>query len=326
MKTDARSTSGPRANDEPGHARDLAVRASWLYHVEGLTQQQVAEAIGISRARIARLLAAALDEGIVSIRIGARSGERIALERRLIARYGLDDAFVAPGSADEAGAADVVGAAAATFLREQARDGMSIGVGWGATLSAAARVLEPRPLRGASVISLLGGMTHSRGVNPSAVARRVADAFAADCYQLTAPLVVADARVRDALWAEPALRALRQRASKAGLALVSVGEVSARATLFRERVLPADTLESLRAAGAIADVLGRFVDAHGRPIAHAVNERVVAVDVADLRRVPRFVVASGGERKVDALRAALAAVRVHVLITDEPAARGLLER
>ena len=319
MKTDARSTSGPRANDEPGHARDLAVRASWLYHVEGLTQQQVAEAIGISRARIARLLAAALDEGIVSIRIGARSGERIALERRLIARYGLDDAFVAPGSADEAGAAD------ATFLREQARDGMSIGVGWGATLSAAARVLEPRPLRGASVISLLGGMTHSRGVNPSAVARRVADAFAADCYQLTAPLVVADARVRDALWAEPALRALRQRASKAGLALVSVGEVSARATLFRERVLPADTLESLRAAGAIADVLGRFVDAHGRPIAHAVNERVVAVDVADLRRVPRFVVASGGERKVEALRAALAAVRVHVLITDEPAARGLLE-
>jgi DNA-binding transcriptional regulator LsrR (DeoR family) len=205
------------------------------------------------------------------------------------------------------------------------RDGTALGVGWGATLSATTRALAPLPLQGASVVSLLGGMTHSRSVNPSAVARRLADAFGADCYQLTAPLVVADASVRDALWSQPALRELRERARRADLALVSVGEVSGRATLFRERLLPATLLEPLRAAGAVADLLGRFLDRAGRPVAHAVNERIVGVDAGDLARVPRFVVASGGRGKVEALRAVLRGLRVHVLITDEPAARGLLE-
>jgi DNA-binding transcriptional regulator LsrR (DeoR family) len=49
------------------------------------------------------------------------------------------------------------------------------------------------------------------------------------------------------------------------------------------------------------------------------------VDLDDLRQVPRIVVASGGRRKVAALRAALQAVPVRVLITDAAAAAGLLE-
>jgi DNA-binding transcriptional regulator LsrR (DeoR family) len=304
--------------------RDLHVRAAWLYYVEDLTQEQISRAMAISRAKVVRLLHAAREEGIVKIRVGAKSGEQIALERRLVERFGLAEAIVMSSPVNDGQVAEVVGRATASYLVEQMRNGISIGVGWGETLDACAQALPAQPFERVSVVSLLGGMTHSRGVNPSAVARRMADAFGADCYQLTAPLVVADEAMRAALWSEPGLSDLRRRASRVHLALVSVGDVSEQATLFREGLLPRAELASLIDAGAVGDLLCHFLDAHGHGIDHPVERRVVALDLDDLRRVPRIVIASGGQRKIVALSAALNAVRASVLITDELAARGLI--
>ncbi|MGH8713989.1 MAG: sugar-binding transcriptional regulator [Casimicrobiaceae bacterium] len=321
MASNANVPPPPR---EPASSPDLRVKAAWLYYVEGLTQEQIAGFLQISRAKVIRLLAAAREGGDVRIRVEGRASEQIALERKLVARFGLADARVVPAPADEADIAAVVGHAAGIYLGDQVRDGMSIGVGWGATLHMSLKALGSQPLQRLSVISLLGGMTHSRAVNPSAVARRIADAFGADCYQLTAPVIVADEAVRAALWAEPGLRELLERARRVDLALVSVGDVSEEATLFREGLLPRSELAGLHGAGAVGDVLCHFIDARGKVVDHPVNRRVVAVDLDDLRRVPRIVVAAGGRRKVAAIRAALLATGAGVLITEEAAARGLV--
>lgn len=309
---------------EPAASPDLRVRAAWLYYVEDMTQEQIARFMNISRAKVIRLLASARDHGIVRIRIEDRASEQIALERKLVAALGLADAIVVPAPADEAQITTVVGHAAGTYLTDQVKDGMSLGVGWGATLHMSLKALGGQPCQRLSVVSLLGGMTHSGAVNPSAVARRIADAFGADCYQLTAPVMVADESVRAALWSEPGLRELLERARRVDLALVSVGDVSEEATLFRQGLLPRSALASLQAAGAVGDVLCHFIDAEGKIVEHPVNRRVVAVDLEDLRRVPRIVVAAGGRRKVAAIRAALKATGAGVLITEEGAARGLL--
>jgi DNA-binding transcriptional regulator LsrR (DeoR family) len=315
-----RNSGGKGAASSP----DLQVRAAWLYYVEGLTQEQIARFMNISRAKVIRLLASARDSGIVRIRIEDRASGQIALERQLVAAFGLADAIVVPAPADEAEITTVVGHAAGTYLTDQVKDGMSLGVGWGATLHMSLKALGGQPCQRLSVVSLLGGMTHSRAVNPSAVARRIADAFGADCYQLTAPVMVADESVRAALWSEPGLRELLERARRVDLALVSVGDVSEEATLFRQGLLPRSALASLQAAGAVGDVLCHFIDAEGKVVDHPVNRRVVAVDLEDLRRVPKIVVAAGGRRKVAAIRAALKATGAGVLITEEGAAQGLL--
>lgn len=319
--------SEPRAQPgkESASPADLGVRAAWLYYVEGLTQEQVARAMKISRAKVVRLLAAALETGVVRIRIDGKGGEQIALERRLIDDFGLQEAIVVPSPTQDTASAAVVGQAAGTYVAEQVRDGMSIGVGWGSTLSMSLKAMAPQPYERLSVISLLGGMTHSRAVNPSAVARRMADLFGADCYQLTAPVFVADEATRSALWKEPGLHALLERARRVDLALVSVGDVSEGATLFREGLLPRSQLSSLLAAGAVGDVLCHFLDAKGRVVDHPVSRRVIAVSLQDLRRASKIVIAAGGRRKVAAIRAALRATGARVLITDEAAARGLLK-
>jgi DNA-binding transcriptional regulator LsrR (DeoR family) len=303
---------------------DLGVRAAWLYYVEGLTQADIARVLQVSRAKVIRLLAAARESGVVRIRIDARGSAQIELERRLLREFALAEAIVAPAPAHDSAVAAVVGQAAGTYLADQVRDGMSLGIGWGSTLNLTLKAIGERPFERLSVISLLGGMTHSRAVNPSAVARRLADVFGADCYQLTAPLFVANEATRLALWREPGLRELRARARKVDLAMVSVGDVREDATLFREGLLPRSMLPSLVDAGAVGDVLCHFVDANGHVVDHPVNQRVVAVGLGDLRRVPTIVLAAGGRRKARAIRAALKATQARVLITDETAARALL--
>ena len=316
----------PARTGDASATHELTIRAAWHYYVEGLTQAQVAAALRVSRAKVVRMLAAAREDGVVRIRVGAKGAAQVALERALIARFGLADAIVAPAPQGEASVAEVVGAAAATWLGEHMRDGTALGVGWGETLDAVARRIAPQPLERAAVISLLGGMTHSRGLNPSAVARRVADAFHAECYQLTAPLFVSDASMRAALWSEPGLSELRRRARRVDVALVSVGDTGAEATLFREGLLDRVQRERLLAAGAVGDVLGHFLDASGRPIEDPVAACVVALDLAELARVRSVVVASGGARKARALAAALKALPSATLITEESAASALLAR
>ena len=87
---------------EPAASPDLRVRAAWLYYVEGMTQEQIARFMNISRAKVIRLLASARDNGIVRIRIEDRASEQVALERQLVAAFGLADAIVVPAPADEA--------------------------------------------------------------------------------------------------------------------------------------------------------------------------------------------------------------------------------
>jgi DNA-binding transcriptional regulator LsrR (DeoR family) len=278
----------------------------------------------VPRARIIEWLARARDDGLVSVRIGGKGSEQASLEARLVARYALTQAVVVPAPAHAAHTAALVGHAAGTWLRERMGDGTAAGVGWGATLHMSVKAVGRQAFDRASIVSLLGATTRSRAMTPPAVARRMADAFGAECYQLTAPLVVGDAALRRTLWREPTLRDLRARARKLDLALLSVGSLGRDATLFRDGLLPAAARDSLARAGAVGDVLCQFVDAQGRKVDHPANECTMAVDIGDLAGVPLVAIASGGASKVAILSAALRALRVQVLITDEAAAAGLL--
>lgn len=62
---------------------ELKLRAAWLYYIEGLTQEQVAQNLDISRIKAFRLLAATRDEGIVQISLNSHAEPLIRLQRAL---------------------------------------------------------------------------------------------------------------------------------------------------------------------------------------------------------------------------------------------------
>ena len=66
----------------------------------------------------------------------------------------------------------------------------------------------------------------------------------------------------------------------------------------------------------MGDICLRFFDAAGAPVSTPLNERVISIELADLKQVDRVVGIAGGRRKFAAIRGALRGRRINVLITD----------
>ena len=81
------------------------------------------------------------------------------------------------------------------------------------------------------------------------------------------------------------------------VAIVSVGNRSPNSTMNRFSLLSRDDVASLERAGAVGDVLCRFIDAEGEVIDHPVNKRVIAADPAKLRSARKVILSPGGWAK-----------------------------
>jgi DNA-binding transcriptional regulator LsrR (DeoR family) len=317
------SPSGP-GQDGDVRDSDVKTRVAWLYYMEGLTQDSIAEKLGISRLRVLRMLAASRQDGTVQIRVVSRLSECVGLERQIETAFGIGQAIVIPAPEDEQRLPALIGAAAGGYIADSLRHGMRVGLGWGNSLRSSLLHIPQRNVRDLTVVSLLGGLTRAAGVNPAEFAWRFADMLGAECYLLTAPVYVADEATHTALRAHPGIEEVFAQARRVDLALVSVGDLSPGSTLARFGLLSWAELAELARAGAVADVLCRFVDRAGQVLDHPLNRRVIAVHPEDLRETPNVVLASGGWSKVTALRAAVRLLRPQVLITDTHAAEGLL--
>ncbi len=321
-----RSTNRKQAapvREAPLVSSDINVKTAWLYYVEGLTQEQIAEKLNVSRVKVMRTLAACTAEGVVVTTINAETAGQVAQERALEERFGLDAAVVVPTPEDAVHLEKAIGHAVALYLGEQMQDGMTLAIGGGATLHASLAYLGRRQLQNASVIGLVGALPHSQWINPSIVAAKVADIFGVDSYQITAPVMLHDPALRDLLWAQPELLDVRTRAANADIALLTVGEISRDATIFRHGLVPSALIPSLRAKGATANVLSYFIDAQGKLVDHEVNDRVMAIGLDVVGAIPNVVLAAGGRHKIAAIRAALNAFETNVLITDSDTAQAL---
>ena len=308
-----------------GVTDDIKTRIAWLYHIEGMTQDEVARVVGLNRSRVLRILAAARQDGTVQIRVTTRLSRCTALERQLEARWGLTRAIVIPEPRSEAQIPGMVGAELGAYLSKAVTSNMTIGLGWGKTLTSGLAAIQPRGAVGVSVVSMLGGLTRVSTVNPSEFAWRVADRLSAECHLMAAPVFAPDARTREALMTHPGIAEVFGRARQLDMAIISVGDLTPHSIFTEYGLLTKAEVTSLERAGAVGDILCHFVDAEGRVVDHPVNDRVLAVHPYDLRDTRNLVLASGGWRKVTVIRTALQMLKPAVLITNEAVAERLAE-
>ena len=303
---------------------DLKTKVSWLYYMENMTQDEISKTLGLSRTRVLRLLANSRQSGIVQIRVTTKLSRCVELERAIEKKFGLERAIIIPKPRNAEATDSIIGAVLGGYISENITENMTIGLGWGKTLSSSLPSIEHRDQQGISVVSMLGGLTRVSGVNPSEFAWRLADRLSAECYLMAAPVFAPEVRTRDALLAHPGIREIFDKASRLDMAILSVGDLSPLSTISEYYLLEREELASLRAAGAVGDVLCRFIDARGNVIDHPINERVVAIDPQELRAARKIVLASGGWQKFEVIRAAMILLKPQVLVTDELVAERLV--
>ena len=303
-----------------------SLRAAWLYYNRGLTQQEVANSLGVSRSTVIRLLDEARSNGQVKIWVTPGAGDLTELSLLLEERFELETAIVVPSVGENAEliAADV-GAALGQWLSSAIRPSDVVGIGWGRSLHAALATFRPPRIEDATVISLLGSPVRLRDFNPVDVGWAIANQLGATCLTMPAPLVVDCEGTRQILLEKCALDHVFGLAEMMNLAVVSCGEFGANSTSLSRRWVPDSDQAELTAAGAIGDVLCQFIDLCGETVNHQIHGRVMAVPLDTVARAGRRVLASGGWCRVNVIRAAITRLSANVLVTDEGAARALLD-
>ncbi len=318
----ARAPKLPKVDTEE---RFLA-QVAWAYYVEGLTQEGVAEKLGATRLRVNKSLAEARRSGLVRITFNTAFAACADLEAALTARYGLTQAYVAPAPADAKDVQMIVGAALGNLLSEVLADAAVclFGMSWGNTLNLATRFVAAMERPDLEVISVMGGLTRGSDLNSFEITTRLADLLGARHSYFTAPLYAGSAASRDTIMQLDVFREVLEKLRTVDAMAMAAGDLSTRSLLMRDG-LPSDTtLAELIAMGGVGDVLGTVIDAHGVPLAHPINERVIGIGLADLARIPNVILAAGGDHKVPVIRALLGLGSVNTFVTDESTARALL--
>jgi DNA-binding transcriptional regulator LsrR (DeoR family) len=306
-------------------AQSLRLRAAWLYYTHGYTQKDIADRLGLARTTVVKLLDEALKRSEVQIWIAEGGSELIDLSLRLEERLELDEAIVVPGEVGADETARAVGAALGMFLSKTINDGISVGVGWGRTLTSSLATFRPPRREAVKVVSLLGGLVEASLTNPLEFTWRMASQLGAECFLFPAPLLVDSAETRERLMKRCGLDRLETLAASLDLAVLSVGDIGPTATSLSKGLLSQAQLQELHEAGCVSDMLCHFLDAQGGSVAHSLNERVMSISPETIARAAHVVIATGGYARAEAIVAAKLRVGCNTLITDESAARRLLE-
>jgi DNA-binding transcriptional regulator LsrR (DeoR family) len=301
----------------------LRIRAAWLYYRHNITQREIADRLGVSRATVIHFLDEAKKRNEVQIFLSEGTNECVELSLLLEERFGFSEAIVVPSDPQNDDIARTVGAALGRFLSEVISDGMKVGVGWGRTLDSSLSSFHPMRRSGVTVVSLMGGIVEPSQVNPVEFAWRLASMMDSTCMLFLSPLIVDSAETKRALIERCGLEKLIIQARDLDIAVVSCGSFSSSgASLARDHV-PKEALAGLTSAGCVGDVMCNFLDGEGNSLDHAIKDRVMSVDLDTVAAAKHLVLASGGEDRALAIRASILRLKPDTFITDERAAAAL---
>jgi len=304
----------------------MQVRVAWLYHMEGLTQAEVADRLKITRLRVNRLLIEARANGLINISLNSSLAGCIRLEQTLVEQCGLKDAVIVPTPQQVDLVAPIIGRAAGEYVSRllETKQLRGFGVGWGATLRETIRHVRPSRHPKLVVSSMMGGLTYGIELNTFETASDLASRIGAQCHYLAAPIYAGTPQSRDTIVAQDVFREAFERIAATDAAILSVGDLSRRSLLIRNGLPPDVTPQDLHKRGAVGDILGQFIDGGGRPIDHSINRRAIALSLDALREMPTVILASGGTNKSRIIAGALTAKLISVLICDERTAAAVL--
>lgn len=304
---------------------DPVLSAAWLYHEEGLKQDEIAAQLGISRASVFNLLQKARDEGIVTVKIDLRRMDLIRFAEEVRQRTGIDECFIIPSSGAERPLADRIGHFGARLLEQKLDNNSVLGVAWGRTVMALSKALSPLYLPGATVVQMMGSAIATYDFSPELCTSNIAVKIGARCINLHAPGIVSSAKMKALLTKEPILEQQFNLLRTCTMSLFGVTNLGSETLLKDSGFMSTKILQDYRERGAVGFVSGYFFDSEGRPVRTEVDDRHIAMPQEDFLKVPVRICLGGGLAKVEAIRSMLKGGYANILVTDVDTAKKMLE-
>lgn len=298
---------------------DTLVLLSEMYYIQGRTQKDISDQLGLSRPAVSRLLQAARDEGIVNITIVDPSKRLKDMEERLVEAFGLVGCRLSP-----AGRPDMLkarmGSRAANMLMGLLRPGDVVGFGAGSTVYEAVMALPcTREYPGLRVVPLSGGGLGIDGAPQiNQVVHTASERLNGEPVYLNAPLYVGEPRVARLLMEDRSITQCTRLWDQLGCAVIGLGQGNLTDT--RDPYFAA-ALADVDGQNVAAAVCGWFLDMQGKRL---IGGCPTSVSSEQLSRARHVMAVAGGKQKAKAILAAMRSGFVTHLVADEDAAREVL--
>jgi DNA-binding transcriptional regulator LsrR (DeoR family) len=308
--------------------QDLISRVLNLYYVDELTQAEVGRRLGLSTAKVNRLLQQARQQGLVEITIHTPLQHLYELEYRLKAIFDIQEAVVIPRIAEDTSAyVHTLGRAGAKYLLDHLRDGDVIGIGGGTGVNAVVQALESPRAYDVKVAPVLGGVQGRATTDVNYLVAQLAERLGGQAYRLHAPAFVETREHRDILLSVGPIKEILDIARQANVALLGVGTVEPDESRFVEfTALSAEDMKRVAEdCGGVGEIGAYVYDVEGNPCASEYAERVVGLSLQELKAIPFVIGVAATATKALPLYGALRGGYLHTLITDEAAAQGVLQ-
>jgi DNA-binding transcriptional regulator LsrR (DeoR family) len=317
----------------PLHRRNLArisgenavIQVAWMYYHDGLNQQDIAAALGISRATVVNYLQEAREHGLIRITLAAPAFTTHRLALALCDRFGLQAAFVVPDDGTDAETSlQRVVKGAAMWLPDLLAPGDRLGVAWGRTVFELAEVMEPRAIADLTVLQVMGSMATPYGFTAEAVSTRLAQRLGSRCVNLHAPATLSSPELAAALCREPILKAQLDQLTTVNKLLFSVGTATMDSHVVSSGIATPEDLAWHVAHGAVGVICGRFIDRDGRQVPGPLEARMIGIPLPHLVGLEMGILVTPGPDKVEATEAAIRGGYVTHLVTGTRVAEALL--
>jgi len=300
----------------------LAARVARQFYLEGVSKIEIADRLGISRFRVARLLDSAREAGMVRIEIGLPGGSLDAsLSAQVCSAFGLKHAFVFNFSDEEPVLRHRLGEAAGQVLMDLITPGDVLGMSWSRTLSGLAASLTQIPP--CPIVQLTGAVPPPDGRDLLDLVRSVARIGGGSAHVFYAPMILDDAQTAGAIRRQGDIADAAALVPSVTIAVVAIGAWAPGLSTIYDAVTPAER-EALAALGVRAELAGVFVGTDGRPVATPLDSRMIVTPGPALERIPLVLAVAFGVAKSPAVCAAVRGGLVHGLVTHTSLARALL--
>ncbi|WP_346908162.1 sugar-binding transcriptional regulator [uncultured Roseibium sp.] len=307
----------------------LAIRAAWLSFVGGRTQGEIAKQLGMSPAKVHRLIAHAQKAGYVKFQIEGRPLECLELEERIAGEFNLNSCIIAPdlGGGDVDGAIRAVAVSAAHILSDVVSSNAvrRIGVGMGRTIKAAVEAMPRVNRPDLEIISISGSLTRTLAANPFDVVQRMQERTGGEGYYLPVPYFAESQEEKDMFLGQRSVQNLMERARGSDVFIVGIGSVENEGHLIQRGMISKEEQADLMDSGAVSDLMGRFLTIDGKIAPVSLGDCAVGLHFNEVQGA-RLIALAGGESKVDAALAALRAGVITDLVADETLARALSDK
>lgn len=286
-------------------------------HVDVLREQGILSftAAGMSLSEEGVHLTDELETAIATLE--GRDALAVSLSRIL----GVEEVIVVAGDSDDDGFVQrALGfEAAETVIHRLAPDDICAVTG-GTTMAAIAREMQKpvRPLP-VQVVPARGGLGENVAVQANTIASDLARILGGTSIMLHVPdQLSADTLQR--LVEEPQIQERLQLVRQANFVLHGIGDALKMA---KRRHLSNSEVTLLQGSGAVAEAFGYYFNDRGQ-IVHTMT--TVGLRLDDLQRMRVVMGVAGGRSKASAILAAAKAYRMNVLVTDEGAAKSIVEQ